>query len=456
MSPVLEAFGNASTHRNRNSSRFGRFVKLRMASEGPEGAALALSGGALETYLLEKSRVVRQGLGERNFHAFHMLLESRPDLLVGGNHQHRCMPPRDQELAATAGDDKSVPVFPAVARALNAVGFDDGERDAAFSVLAAIAALADAKIGASEDAASREKVATVDGGGGTPLARAAALVKVDAATLGNILTERTVTTREESLKVRRSPEDAGAARDAACRWIYGALFDALVARCNRALDLDGTASKSEARFVGILDIFGFETLQVNGLETLLINYANESLQQLFCDAVFRAELVLYEAEGIFSEDDAAALAPPDSTATLEFLAGKGPPPGILRLLDAQCATGGTTAGASSDKRDGTFLNEVARAHGTNKSLAKTRAQDRRFMFHVQHYAGKAGYTVIREDGADGWVVTNLDAIPDGLADAVAGSPDALVASLADFAAKAPAADARRRSAARPCGRARPR
>ena len=461
VSPVLEAFGNASTHRNHNSSRFGRFVKLLMTPRGDgEAADLVLSGGELETYLLEKSRVVRQGHGERNFHAFHMLLESRPGgrlapkagLLKGDDHRHRCMPPANARRSETSGDDKSVPVFPDVARALTAVGLDAASAEDAWAVLGAIVALADGDVGATEDAASKEKVAAVDASAASAVGRAARLLGVGAAQVGDMLEKRTVQTREEALTVRRSPEDAMTARDAACRWLYGALFDALVAQCNTALHDEGSGVTRGNRFVGILDIFGFETLEVNGLETLLINYANESLQQLFCDAVFAAELDLYEAEGIFSEEDKRKLAPPDSRATLEFLAGKGPPPGLLRLLDAQCATGGTTSAAGAeggDARDGTFLNEVSRVHKGNAALGATRAQDRRFMFHVVHYAGAAGYTVIRGDGGDGWVVTNLDAIPEGVTQACAGSSIALVAKLAATAAVEDPNANKRRSMSKP-------
>ncbi|KAH8096080.1 hypothetical protein JL720_3430 [Aureococcus anophagefferens] len=406
VSPVLEAFGNASTHRNHNSSRFGRFVKLLMTPRGDgEAADLVLSGGELETYLLEKSRVVRQGHGERNFHAFHMLLESRPGrratagLLKGDDHRHRCMPPANARRSETSGDDKSVPVFPDVARALTAVGLDKASAEDAWAVLGAIVALADGDVGATEDAASKEKVAAVDASAQSAVGRGPVAGR-RRAQVGDMLEKRTVQTREEALTVRRSPEDAMTARDAACRWLYGALFDALVAQCNTALHDEGSGVAGN-RFVGILDIFGFETLEVNGLETLLINYANESLQQLFCDA---------------------------------------------------CATGGTTSAAGAeggDARDGTFLNEVSRVHKGNAALGATRAQDRRFMFHVVHYAGAAGYTVIRGDGGDGWVVTNLDAIPEGVTQACAGSSIALVAKLAATAAVEDPNANKRRSMSKP-------
>lgn len=382
ISPVLEAFGNASTHRNPNSSRFGRFVKLSF-----EGTTL--NGGQLETYLLEKSRVVRQNKGERNFHAMHM-----QDL-----GPHRCMPPVEAH-------SRHIPTREAVTEALAKIGLE--EQDTLWTTLKAIVYLADVKITKAEDAASSETIAALEAP--DELQAVAELLQVDS--LETLLT-KTVHTRDETLEVKLSPTDAAAARDAACRWIYGSLFNALVRQCNKVLE--GGKSK---RFIGILDIFGFEVLEINGLETLLINYANEALQQLFCDSVFAAELKLYEEEGILL-DGLRDLKPPDSRATLELLSGR--PVGILRMLDAQCMTGGDDA-----TRDASFLGAVGRTHG--RVLAKTRAQDRRHMFHVVHYAGTVGYTVIQKS-RDGWVVTNLDGVPDGFPAVIATSKNPFIAGF---------------------------
>ena len=440
VSPVLESFGNAATMRNHNSSRFGRFVKLLFAPSGKKvvgGDDLLLAGGALETYLLEKSRVVRQGSGERNFHAFHMTLDERPSRQLGdrkllldpSKHAHRSMLPYGQKMKAKAGLEH-VPEYRACDQALEAIGFDSATKAAAWDLLGGIVSLADVQIKVKTDQASQEDIAHVELDGACM--RAAKLLGWDVQALSQILCERTVKMRSEEVTVKRTPGEAAGARDAACRWLYGALFEKLVVQCNEALD--GGLQAKTTRFVGILDIFGYETFEENGLETLLINYANESLQQLFCDAIFAAELKLYEDEGILTEEDAKALAPPDSTATLQFLAGKGHPPGILRLLDAQCATGGTTTGKKTgqDERDSRFLGEVARVHKGNTALASTKPKDRRYMFHVQHYAGVAGYTVVDDsakEGHEGWVVTNLDQVPEGLAKLALTSTVSLVKGL---------------------------
>lgn len=446
MSPVLEAFGNASTDRNPNSSRFGKFVKLLFDPTGTQ--QLALKGGELETYLLEKSRVVRQNTGERNFHALHMCLQHRPaaalelstNLLAPPHHKHRCMPysadadPERDNETATNRTHRAIPAFDAVRRAMTAIEISNAAAEAVWSVLACIVTLADVKISECEDSCSQQLVAKLENAAaGSPLASVAALLNLSHSTEGivTILTRRQVKTRDETLDVPRTYSDAITARDAACRWLYGTLFEALVKQCNTALIDRASVSDSTAppRFIGILDIFGFEILNENRLETLLINYANESLQQLFCDSVFAAELDLYKSEGILL-DTLRHIRQPDSKPTIELLAGKGQYRGILHMLDEQCALGGNeSTGVSFDTtRDSRFLSNVVREH--SRQLANTRAQDGRHMFHVQHFAGTVGYTVIRRD-ADGWVLTNLDAVPDGLKELVATSRDPFISALGE-------------------------
>lgn len=456
ISPVLEAFGNASTHRNANSSRFGRFVKL-LFNKGMTKTYNCLSGGELETYLLEKSRVVRQNEGERNFHSMHMALEHRPavaladPLLLPTTHPHRCMPPNGmpESFHGTAAAS-SMPAIGEVLKSLAAIGLDGTRCDSAWRILGAIVTLADVEVHTTIDVTMNDTVASIDvSTASCPLRRVATLLGMAHEPLLSALERRGVKTAQETVSVRRHPGDAASARDAACRWLYGRLFDTLVAQCNKAL-VNDTASASRSnhedagvgqlktnqlsfndrRFIGILDIFGFEILAHNGLETLLINYANEALQQLFCDAVFAAELKLYESEGILNDDDAKRVAPPNSKPTLELLIGKGPPPGVLKLLDEQCAYGGKAPAESEDKeRDAAFVARVHKEHARHSSLSPTSALHTREMFHVAHYAGTVGYTVIKPK-FDGWVATNVDAVPNGLAEAMSSSKDSLVVSLA--------------------------
>ena len=357
VSPVLESFGNAATMRNHNSSRFGRFVKLLFAPSGKKvvgGDDLLLAGRrARDTYVLEKSRVVRQGAGERNFHAFHMTLDQRPSRQLGdrkllldpSKHAHRSMPPYGQKMRAKAGLEH-VPEYRACDQALEAIGFDAATKAAAWDLLGGIVSLADVQIKVKVDAASQEDVAHVELDGAC--ARAAKLLGWSVEALSQILCERTVKMRSEEVTVKRTP---GEAAGRATRRVGGSTV-----LCSRSSWSNAMrrfrrwpSKRRQRASSGILDIFGYETLEENGLETLLINYANESLQQLFCDAIFAAELQLYEDEGILTEEDAKALAPPDSTATLSSWRARGRRPASLGLLDAQCATVVLRLGKKPDK-----------------------------------------------------------------------------------------------------------
>jgi myosin heavy subunit len=179
------------------------------------------------------------------------------------------------------------------------------------------------------------------------------------------LAETVVRTRGESFCRALTPAQTQLAVQALARHLYGRLFDALVAACDERLRRDAAGGDP----VGVLDVFGFEAFEVNGFETLLINYANEALQQHFCDAVFAAELRLFEAEGLERPD---VPAPPDSGATLEFLVAARPP-GVLRLLDAACATA-TGDGAKDDAK---FLASVHRDLARHPGAARTHPKDRR-------------------------------------------------------------------------------
>lgn len=204
--------------------------------------------------------------------------------------------------------------------------------------------------------------------------------KVPREMLCKIITHRRVSTASETFETPRDVRDASLARNALARWLYAQVFESLVSSCNVALG----ATRSEAfnhgvspakdDFIGVLDVFGFETSEVNNFDTLLINFANESLQQHFCEAVFKAELRLFEEEGISAPDMSE---PSDSSSTIELITGLKAPPGILRILDAQCKAGGK----SSKDSDAAFLAKVHSSHA--RELARTHPKERSNMFHVR-------------------------------------------------------------------------
>ncbi|KAK7253637.1 myosin-like protein [Aureococcus anophagefferens] len=353
VAPALEAFGNAATSRNPNSSRFGKFLKLYFDGDG------RLRGGGLETYLLEVARVVRQAPGESNYHALYTLRRLKGVTPLGecrvlpGGFAYSDKAPRDKAVNAALelliqGDAlcRIQPLVWGVLTKLQNSLARSHRRDASavWRVCAAVVHLGDVLV-------FGEDRGQIDQHPGCPFELFARNLGFDAHfgdEVARSLAETVVRTRGESFCRALTPAQTQLAVQALARHLYGRLFDALVAACDERLRRDAAGGNP----VGVLDVFGFEAFEVNGFETLLINYANEALQQHFCDAVFAAELRLFEAEGLERPD---VPAPPDSGATLEFLVAARPP-GVLRLLDAACATA-TGDGAKDDAK---FLASVHR------------------------------------------------------------------------------------------------
>ncbi|KAH8094016.1 hypothetical protein JL720_4000 [Aureococcus anophagefferens] len=401
VAPALEAFGNAATSRNPNSSRFGKFLKLYFDGDG------RLRGGGLETYLLEAP-------GESNYHALYTLRRLKGMTPLGecrvlpGGFAYSDKAPRDKAVNAALelliqGD--AVP------------NSTTGDASAVWRVCAAVVHLGDVLV-------FGEDRGQIDQHPGCPFELFARNLGFDAHfgdEVARSLAETVVRTRGESFCRALTPAQTQLAVQALARHLYGRLFDALVAACDERLRRDAAGGNP----VGVLDVFGFEAFEVNGFETLLINYANEALQQHFCDAVFAAELRLFEAEGLERPD---VPAPPDSGATLEFLVAARPP-GVLRLLDAACATA-TGDGAKDDAK---FLASVHRdlarhplcriqplvwvvltklqnslSRSNRRHPAPRAHPDLRRRFTVRHYAAHVAYDVCGGPGA--WTKGNVDGV----------------------------------------------
>ena len=357
---LLEAFGNACTLRNSNSSRFGKLIDMHFAP----GASGGVSGAAVATYLLEKSRVVRAGAGERSYHAFYMRCARASEEVE--KYRYLAAPCR----AAVPGVDEGEQLRK-VEHAMRSVGMAEAEIEGVWGVLGAVLALGNVNF-APEGGSDAAHVAP-----GADLDAAAAAFGCGADALREALETRRILAGREWLIKPVTPAQAEDGRDALAKAVYAALFDAIVARVNAKLAVR-CEREDASRVVSILDIYGFEFFDTNSFEQLCINFANERLQLYFNAHLLRTEQDEYLAEGIGWEP----IPFEDNELCCQLIEGR--PLGLLALLDEACRFPRST--------DATFHAKVADNLISNKRLRVTPAMGSE-RFEVRHYAGGVTYSV---------------------------------------------------------------
>jgi len=361
--PVLEAFGNAKTVRNNNSSRFGKFVEIQFDKQG------RISGAAIRTYLLERSRVCQISDPERNYHCFYLLCAAPQEEIEKyklGNpksfhylNQSNCY---DLVGVSDAHD------YLATRRAMEIVGISDKEQEAIFRVVAAILHL-----GNIEFAKGKEIDSSVpkDDKAKFHLKMTADLLMCNAEALEDALCKRIMITPEEVIKRSLDPQSAAVSRDGLAKTIYSRLFDWLVDKINSSIGQDPN-SKS---LIGVLDIYGFESFKTNSFEQFCINFTNEKLQQHFNQHVFKMEQEEYTKEEI----DWSYIEFVDNQDVLDLIEKK--PGGIIALLDEACMFPKST--------HETFANKLYQTFKNHKRFIKPKLS--RTDFTISHYAGEVLY-----------------------------------------------------------------
>ncbi|XP_004594812.2 myosin-10 isoform X2 [Ochotona princeps] len=396
--PILESFGNAKTVKNDNSSRFGKFIRINFDVTG------YIVGANIETYLLEKSRAVRQAKDERTFHIFYQLLSGagehlKSDLLLEGFNNYRFL--SNGYIPIPGQQDKDN--FQETMEAMHIMGFSHEEILSMLKVVSSVLQFGNIsfKKERNTDQASMpentvaQKLCHLLGMSVMEFTRA-------------ILTPRIKVGRDYVQKAQ-TKEQADFAVEALAKATYERLFRWLVHRINKALD---RTKRQGASFIGILDIAGFEIFELNSFEQLCINYTNEKLQQLFNHTMFVLEQEEYQREGIEWNFIDFGL---DLQPCIDLIERPANPPGVLALLDEECWFPKAT--------DKTFVEKLVQEQGSHSKFQKPRQLKDKADFCIIHYAGKVDYK------ADEWLMKNMDPLNDNVATLLHQSSDRFVAEL---------------------------
>uniref|UniRef100_A0A672TAH2 Myosin-9 n=1 Tax=Sinocyclocheilus grahami TaxID=75366 RepID=A0A672TAH2_SINGR len=396
--PILEAFGNGKTVKNDNSSRFGKFIRINFDVNG------YIVGANIETYLLEKSRAIRQAKDERTFHVFYYLLSGagdklRAELCLEDYKKYRFL--TNGNVTIPGQQDKEL--FAETIDAFRIMGIPEEEQTGLLKVVSAVLQLGNMSFkkernsdqASMPDDTAAQKVCHLLGMNVTDFTRA-------------ILMPRIKVGRDYVQKAQ-TQEQAEFAVEALAKAMYERLFRWLVMRINKALD---KTKRQGASFIGILDIAGFEIFELNSFEQLCINYTNEKLQQLFNHTMFILEQEEYQREGIeWSFIDFGL----DLQPCIELIEKPTGPPGILALLDEECWFPKAT--------DKSFVEKVVQELGNNSKFQKPKKLKDDADFCIIHYAGKVDYK------ANEWLMKNMDPLNDNVATLLNQSLDKFVSEL---------------------------
>ena len=282
--PILEAFGNAKTVRNNNSSRFGKWMVIYFNRQDNQ-----ICGSSIINYLLEQSRIVSQNAGERNYHVFYQLIAcggmpAHPTARWAlGSPQDYAYLSKGDTYGADGIDDKKD--FADLEQALHTMQFEKSEIDSIFSVTVAALHLGNVSFTESGDNCKADGA----GSSGAALAAAAAALGVETAALSDALTVKVLLAGKNRTRVPLNMENAVTVRDSLAKWLYNRMFNWLVHRISASMV--PATNTSQLGYIGVLDIFGFEIFEHNSFEQFCINFANERLQQFFNFHVLKAEQV---------------------------------------------------------------------------------------------------------------------------------------------------------------------
>jgi myosin-1 len=362
----MEAFGNAKTIRNDNSSRFGKYLEIQFNENN------APIGGQITTFLLEKTRVAFQGKRERNFHIFYDLCAgadaaTREDLGLGNDPTYFYYLAQSGCTSVEGVDDRSE--FEEVKKAMQTVGITGNDQANIWKILAAILWLGQIRFTGNAPAHVQDK---------GPLDYAAYLLQIAPEILEQALNHKRIqsgSARATQYQVPQNADQSDAIRDALGKTLYSRIFDYLVVKVNASMRCN-----RDTKVIGVLDIYGFEVFQQNSFEQFCINYVNERLQQIFIELTVRGEQEEYREEGMKWKDIKFF----DNKIVCELIEGSRPP-GIFRVLDDVCRS---VHAGDQDTTDAKFMEKLMTLQHPHLSQHPGSRQ-----FTVKHYAGDVTYDV---------------------------------------------------------------
>lgn len=378
--PVMEAFGNAMTVRNNNSSRFVKWLNFQLEGD-------RLIGCQIQQYLLEGTRVCSVGKGERTYHVFFQMLQARRSPLLEklelddpSGYRYT----KAGEFAVPGMDD--LLGFEELREAFAPLGIDDTMQAELFRVLAAVLNLGNCTFKSE----SEDRLGFIDE---APVQRAAKLLSLPVEDLKKCMLVRKITVGRDVMESPQRQEQAIASRDSLSKCLYIQLFAWAVDTINRTLYVNDSprAHDKQRQYLGILDIAGFECFDHNSLEQLLINLCNEHLQQFFNTFVFRSELDDYEKEGLKFQCDVSFT---DNADVLQLVDGRG---GLLDMLDEEVVMPKAT--------DESYVSKVKSGHSKHQCFVLPKINSR-VKFGVKHFAGEVTYN------CEGFLQKNADKPPD--------------------------------------------
>merc|ERR1719228_1641298 len=392
--PILEAFGNAKTVKNDNSSRFGKFIRINFDASG------YIAGANIETYLLEKARVIRQQDDERTFHIFYQLLSGanadyKKNFILEDPKNYTFMSKGNVRIPGT--DDAEE--FAQTIASMKVMGISDDDLHSIFKVISSVLMFGNMEF---KQERNTDQAILPDN---TVAQKVAHLLGIQVTDLTKAFLKPRIKVGRDYVTKAQTKEQVEFAIEAIGKATYERLFKWIVTRINRSLD---RTKRQGASFIGILDIAGFEIFDLNSFEQLCINYTNEKLQQLFNHTMFILEQEEYQREGIEWKFIDFGL---DLQPTSDLIEK---PMGIMALVDEECWFPKAT--------DKSFVEKLVTSHAVHPKFVKSDFKSNAD-FSVLHYAGQVNYSAAQ------WLMNNMDPLNENIVQYLQASQDNFVCHI---------------------------